>query len=78
MIDKDPWNLWWGLNEGEMIDELEELDALHGWYDTRAGMEAMEPEAVRKLWWRTAGVFQFGNTLQIDAALDEQQEKYDV
>ena len=78
MTDIKPWNIWRGLTEGDMVTELEELDALHGWYDTRAGMEAMEPEALRKLWWRHCGVFQFGDTEQIDSALDEQQEKFDV
>lgn len=70
MTDQKPWNVWRGVTEGDMLNELEELDAMHGWFGTRTGMELMDTEALRKLWWRSIGVFQFGTDDQIDAELD--------
>lgn len=50
-----PWNEWHGLTEGDMIDELVELDVSHGHTNTREHWEGMRPEAIRIGWWVEIG-----------------------
>lgn len=62
-----PWNAWRGLQEGDMCEELAELDTALRPPERRYGGEYKialvgylelaknQPEALRKLWWDAIG-----------------------
>lgn len=56
----EPWNEWYGMTEGDMIDELVEQDRLlFGIAESKSRplWANMDQEAIRKAYWYAIGRF---------------------